>query len=109
MEQRPPVKAFFSMTVTRKPAFASRAAVATPPTPAPRSNILARISACRIVEHANDDCSLLLLLLSHGRNSELPDDCHMSKEVIIFEVKWTDDGTIWTKASVRGFNHGLVH
>jgi hypothetical protein len=34
-EQRPPVKSFFSMTVTRYPAFANRAAVATPPTPAP--------------------------------------------------------------------------
>lgn len=32
---RPPVKPFFSMTVTSNPAFASRAAVETPPTPAP--------------------------------------------------------------------------
>lgn len=34
-EQRPPVKSFFSTTVTLKPAFASRAADAIPPAPAP--------------------------------------------------------------------------
>lgn len=34
-EHLPPLKWFFSTTVTLKPAFARRAAVATPPTPAP--------------------------------------------------------------------------
>lgn len=39
--QRPPVKELFSRIVTEKPALARRAAVATPPTPAPVSPLSA--------------------------------------------------------------------
>jgi hypothetical protein len=41
------VKSFFSITVTLKPAFASRAAVATPPTPAPSN-----VRSISIIDHS---------------------------------------------------------
>ena len=48
-EQRPPVKEFFSRTVTRRPALARRAARATPPAPAP--SLCSASSLCEIEAH----------------------------------------------------------
>ena len=68
-EQRPPVKSFFSSTVTLKPAFASRAAVATPPAPAPEmaSSAHTRPHTWRDERaRTHDNCRLLLIVLAHG-------------------------------------------
>ena len=53
----------------------------------------AKITARKLVERAHDDCSLLAFLLSHGRTSELADNCRMSMNLQSYlnVMKRTDD------------------
>ena len=62
-EQRPPVKEFFSRTVTWYPALASRAAVAMPPAPAPADFVSSHSRVLDICP--TNDNGGLLLLFSH--------------------------------------------
>lgn len=68
-EHLPPVKSFFSTTVTLIPAFASRAAVAMPPAPAPVGVKMSGVyfSLCLALQelHTYDDCRQRLLAQSH--------------------------------------------
>ena len=61
------MKAFFSTTVTWKPALASRAAIATPPTPAPDSVTVSEYSTVIPEVLAYDYRRLLAQLLPHTR------------------------------------------
>lgn len=62
------MKSFFSNTVTSKPALASRAAVATPPAPAPGWDSACWTLATRMFDGlpTHDYCSLAGGIFTHG-------------------------------------------
>jgi hypothetical protein len=100
----PPLKLFFSTTVTSKPAFANRAAVASPPTPAPGRD---------------DDSQIFswwqILPTNEARETDqwwLPSFCHLagvtfllaSWQICVFSaiLQWATQQSPWYCAMILG-------